>query len=60
MLMAAIAVSESGPDALKDIPDPFGNGPFAYAALEDGFELRSQLVYEGKPVSLTIGRSRSK
>jgi hypothetical protein len=55
MLMAAIAVAESGPEKLADIPDPFGDGPFTYRKLDDGFELSSQLVHEGAPVKLVIG-----
>jgi hypothetical protein len=56
MLLAAIAVRESGPEKLQDIKDPFGDGPFEYQALDKGFELRSKLIYEGKPVSLTFGK----
>ena len=56
MLLAAIAVAEGGPDQLKDIDDPFGDGPFEYRKLDAGFELKSQLKYEGQPVSLTVGR----
>jgi hypothetical protein len=56
MLLAAIAVTESGPEALKDIKDPFGDGPFEYKSLDKGFELRSKLTYENKPVTLTVGQ----
>jgi hypothetical protein len=55
MLMAAIAVAEGGPEKLADIPDPFGDGPFEYRKRDDGFELSSELVYEGQPVKLVIG-----
>jgi hypothetical protein len=55
MLMAAIAVAEGGPEVLADIPDPYGNGPFTYRKLEGGFELSSQLVHDGQPVTLVIG-----
>jgi hypothetical protein len=60
MLLAAIGVAQSGPEMLKDIPDPVGDGPFEYRALDKGFELRSKLIYEGKPVTLTIGTSKSR
>ncbi|HEY3394596.1 MAG TPA: hypothetical protein VGK58_17930 [Lacipirellulaceae bacterium] len=56
MLLAAIAVAEGGPDQLKNIDDPFGDGPFEYRKLDAGFELKSQLKYEGQPVTLTVGR----
>jgi hypothetical protein len=56
MLLAAIAVAEGGPDRLKDIDDPFGDGPFEYRKLDNGFELISQLKYEGQPVALTVGQ----
>lgn len=57
MLLAAIAVVQDGPDTLKDINDPFGSGPFEYRALEKGFELKSALIVEGKPVTLTVGHA---
>lgn len=58
MLLAAIAVVESGPDALKNIKDPFGDGPFEYRPLDKGFELKSKLLYDGKPVTLTVGQKQ--
>jgi hypothetical protein len=59
MLLAGIAVAESGPDKLKEIRDPFGDGPFEYKALDKGFELKSKLLFEGKPVTLTIGKGKA-
>lgn len=59
MLLAAIAVVESGPEKLANIKDPFGNGPFAYRKLDTGFELSSKLLEEGKPVTLTVGQKKS-
>jgi hypothetical protein len=56
MLLAAIAVAEGGPDKLTSIDDPFGDGPFEYQKLDNGFELKSQLKLEGKPVTLTVGQ----
>lgn len=58
MLLAAIAVTESGPDKLKDIPDPFGDGPLEYRALGKGYELQSKLLFEGKPVAVTFGQKK--
>jgi hypothetical protein len=59
MLLAAVAVRQDGPDALKrkEFADPFGNGaPFEYRKTDgDGFELQSKLTYDGKPVALTVG-----
>jgi hypothetical protein len=56
LLLAAIAVAEGGPERLKDIDDPFGDGPFEYQKLDNGFELKSQLKFEGQPVTLRVGR----
>ena len=58
MLLAGIAVVESGPEKLKDLKDPFGNGPFEYRALDRGFELKSKLTFEGQPVTLTVGQGK--
>jgi len=58
MLMAGIAVVESGPDKLKEIKDPFGKGPFEYRALDKGFELKSKLLFEGQPVTQTFGKQK--
>jgi hypothetical protein len=55
MLMAAVAVANDGPEKLKDIPDPVIGGPFEYRKLDGGFELKSKLVVDEKPVTLTVG-----
>jgi hypothetical protein len=60
MLLAAIAVVEGGPEKLAGIKDPYGDGPFAYRALGEGFELTSKLVVDGKPVTLTVGDKTKK
>jgi hypothetical protein len=57
LFRAALAVVQGGPGRLKDIPDPFGDGPCEYRALGKGFELKSKLLYEGKPVTLTVGQA---
>jgi hypothetical protein len=56
MLLAAVAVADGGRDKLREIKDPFGTGPFDYRDLDQGFELKSKLVFEGQPVTLTVGR----
>jgi hypothetical protein len=58
MLLAAVAVAAEGQDKLKEIKDPFGSGPFEYKALDQGFELRSKLLFEDKPVTLTVGQRK--
>jgi len=58
MLLAAVAVVESGPEKLTEIKDPFGDGPFEYKALDQGFELKSKLLFEGQPVTLVIGQRK--
>lgn len=55
MFKAAIAVVQDGPDKLKEIRDPFGDGPFEYHALDKGFELKSKLLFRDQPVMLTVG-----
>ena len=58
LFKAAIAVVQGGPDKLKDIKDPFGDGPFEYRALDKGFELKSKLLFKGQPVTLTVGKGK--
>jgi hypothetical protein len=58
MLLASFAVVESGPEKLKEIKDPFGDGPFEYKALDQGFELKSKLLFEGQPVTLVVGQRK--
>ena len=60
MSMAATAVAEGGPEKLKDIKDPFGDGPFTYRQLDKGFELQSKLLFEGQPVTLKAGQGAKK
>ena len=56
LFQAALAVVQGGPDRLKDIKDPFGDGPFEYRASGEGFELKSKLLHQGKPVTLAVGQ----
>ena len=58
LLFAAIAVAQDGPEKLKEIKDPYGDGPFEYKALDKGFELRSKLIFEGQPVTLMAGEGK--
>jgi len=58
LFKAALTVVKGGPDKVKDIKDPFGNGPFEFRALDNGFELRSKLPFKGRPVMLTVGRGK--
>jgi hypothetical protein len=58
LFKAALAVVQGGPDKLKDVKDPFGDEPFAYRALDKGFELKSKLLYKGQPVSLVVGQAK--
>jgi len=58
MLRAAIAVVESGQDALKNFPDPAGHAPFRYESQGNGFELQSSLTVDGKPVTLSVRGSK--
>jgi hypothetical protein len=60
LLAAALAVVADGPAALTAHPDPFGQGPFEMTRFDGGFELRSHLTSEGKPIALTVGRRTEK
>jgi hypothetical protein len=55
LLKAAVAVTMDGQGALAKNPDPYGKGPFQYTARPNGFELRSALQINGKPVTLIAG-----
>src|SRR5262249_48454561 len=58
LFKAAVAVVQGGADKLKDVPDPFGDGPFEYKALDKGFELKSKLIFRGEPVKLMVGQGK--
>jgi hypothetical protein len=61
LLKASVAVQRDGEQALKDnrYADPFGHGaPFEYRKTDGGFELKSKLVHEGKPVTLAAGPAK--
>ena len=57
LFQAALAVVQRGQEQLKTIADPFGNGPFEYKQLAQGFELISKLQSsDGKQVSYSVGK----
>jgi hypothetical protein len=56
MLLTAIAVAESGPDVVRQSKDPVTGEPFQYRRLERGFELLSNLQFDGQPVTVTFGQ----
>jgi hypothetical protein len=58
MLLASIAFAEGGAEKLKDIRDPFGDGPFEYRKLEQGFALTSKLQFDNEPVKLIVGQRK--
>ena len=58
MLKAAIAVVRDGPERAKEFKDAAG-APLEYQATGDGFELRSKVVDEDKPVMLKVGGKRN-
>ena len=55
MFRTGIAVAHDGEGAVGRSVDPFGHGPFEYARTSRGFELRSKLQRDGKPVILDFG-----
>lgn len=59
MLFAAIAVAQDGGEKLKEIKDPYGDGPFEYKPLDKGFELKSKLIFEGQRVTLVAGQGKA-
>ena len=60
LLSAPVRAEEPAklPDKLKDIKDPFANGPFEYRPLAKGFELKSKLLFRDQPVTLTVGQTK--
>ena len=60
LLDAAVAVAREREGVLKEkrYADPFGDGPFEYRKTDAGFELQSKLTFEGKPVTLTAGKTK--
>lgn len=58
LFQTAIAVVEGGPDRVKASSDPFGDGPFEYRKLDRGFELKSKLTVQDKPLTLTFGKGK--
>jgi hypothetical protein len=56
LFKTGIAVVRDGEKAVEQSIDPYGNGPFEYVKTPDGFELRSKLQWNKKPVTLDFGR----
>ena len=54
MLKAAVAVVRGGGDRAREFKDA-GGAPLEYVATADGFELRSKVVDDDKPVMLKVG-----
>jgi hypothetical protein len=55
MFRTGIAVVHDGEGAVVRSVDPFGQGPFEYAHIAQGFELRSKLQWNGNAVKLDFG-----
>ena len=55
LLKTALDVLRRGKSALNDHPDPYGDGPFAYAEIDGGFELGSALVYGNRQIRMRFG-----
>lgn len=54
-LQTALDVLRRGRAALDDHPDPYGDGPFEYKALDGGFELGSALAYRNLRIRMRFG-----
>ena len=59
LLNAALAVARGGPARAKAFKDANGE-PIEYAAAPNGFELRSTVLDDGKPVVLKVGGRKVK
>ena len=57
LLKAAIAVARGGPDKVREFKDAAG-APIEYQAAPDGFELRTRVLDNDKPVTLKVGGKR--
>ena len=58
LFKAALAVVQGGAGKVRDIQDPFSDGPFEYRPLDKGFELTSKLIVKGQPLTLTVGNRK--
>jgi hypothetical protein len=59
LFKAAIAVVQDGPDKVKNIiKDPASNEPFEFRVTDKGFELKSKLIFNSKPVMLRVGEGK--
>jgi hypothetical protein len=58
MLRAAIAVARGGPESVRAFKDTNGT-QLEYRATADGFELRSTVVEEDKPLTISFGGKRT-
>ena len=54
-VQTAIDVLRRGEIALKDHPDPYGDGPFEYTPFGGGFQLGSSLVYGDLQIQMDFG-----
>ena len=57
LLKAAVAVARGGPERAREFRDASG-APLEYHATDAGFELRSTVADDGRPVTLTAGGKR--
>jgi len=57
---AGIQIALNGETAAPKSRDPFGDGPFTYAKLPNGFELTSRLTAENKPIKTLFGEAARK
>lgn len=57
LLVAAIDIAGTGPNALKNHPDPITHGLFEMVPFDGGFELRSAWKHD-RPVMLTVGQKK--
>ena len=52
MVVAGLAVAETGPEVLATHPDPASGKPFVYTETDDGFELQSAYKFNGAPMKM--------
>jgi hypothetical protein len=54
MMVAGLAVAQNGPEALATVPDPASGQAFVYTDTDDGFELQSAYVVNGRPYTISF------
>jgi hypothetical protein len=60
MFLAVLKSPDGGSEFFRRMKDPVDGKPFGYQALPHGYQLSSELQFDGKPVTLVVGKSEEK